>query len=82
MRLDRDQVLYHWRLFGFPNVLWQSQLDTVQSFMLLAGDLNLPGGYKQVERWGSIVFPHHRVTRMGDMLSLFERVPAAPARPR
>jgi hypothetical protein len=77
-RLERSQARLHARIYGFPILATQAQLDTTPRFLLLATDLQLPGGYKQAEKWGLAVFPRHKVTRLNGVLSLFERLPAPP----
>ena len=72
-RLDRDQGRYHAGIYGFPVMATQAELDTTSRFILLATDLALPGGYKQVNKWGAAVFPHHDVVRLNDVLTLFVR---------
>lgn len=74
-RLDRDQARGHARTYGFPIMATQAQLDTTPRFLLLADDLALPGGYKRPDVFGRVLFPHHRVSRVGDRTSLFERLP-------
>jgi hypothetical protein len=73
-RLDRDQARGHARTYGFPVLATQAQLDSTPAFLLLAGAMSLPGGYKRPEAFGRALFPRHRVTRVDSMLSLFERV--------
>lgn len=72
-RLDRDQARGHARTYGFPVLATQAQLDSTPRFLLLAGELSLPGGYKRPESFGRALFPEHRVSRLNGTLSLFER---------
>ena len=72
-RSDRDLARGHARTYGFPVLATPAQLDSMPRFLLLAGELSLPGGYKRPEVFGRALFPRHRVSRVGDMLSLFER---------
>jgi hypothetical protein len=74
-RLDRDQARGHARTYGFPILATQAQLDSSPRFLLLAADLTLPGGYKRPETFGRALFPRHRVVRINETLSLFERRP-------
>jgi hypothetical protein len=74
-RLDRDQARGHARTYGFPILATQAQLDSTTRFLLLAADLTLPGGYKRPETFGRALFPRHRVVRINETLSLFERRP-------
>lgn len=73
LRLDRDQARGHARAYGFPILGTQAQLDTTRRFFLLATDVSLPGGYKDAKVYGGALFPRHRVTRLNEFLSLFER---------
>lgn len=74
-RLDRDQARGHASTYGFPILATQAQLDSSSSFLLLAADFSLPGGYKRPEMFGRAVFPRHRVVRLNETLSLFQRTP-------
>lgn len=74
VRLERDYARSHSDAFGFPILASQAQLDTTRRFVLLARDASLPGGYKDAKRYGRVLFPRHRVTRINQFLSLFERV--------
>ena len=73
-RLDRDQARGHARIYGFPILATQAQLDTTSRFLLLASDASLPGGYKSPALFARAVFPQHRATRIDSTLSLFERI--------
>jgi hypothetical protein len=73
LRLDRDQARGHARAYGFPILGTQAQLDSTQRFFLLATDVSLPGGYKDAKVYGRALFPGHRVTRLNQFLSVFER---------
>jgi len=73
-RLDRDQARGHERIYGFPILATQAQLDTTSRFILLATDASLPGGYKSPQLFGRALFPRHRAVRIDSTLSLFERI--------
>jgi hypothetical protein len=73
IRLDRDQARGHARTYRFPILATQAQLDTTRRFFLLATDISLPGGYKSAERYGRALFPKHRVVRINQVLSVFDR---------
>jgi len=72
-RFEREAALLQERIYGSPRILSQAQLDTTSRFLLLASDASLPGGYKNVERFTQVVFPHHTVTRLETNLSLLTR---------
>ena len=71
--LDRDQARGHARTYGFPRLAPQAELDTTRAFLLLVEPLGLPGGYKRPESFGRAIFPAHRVTRVNELVTLFER---------
>jgi hypothetical protein len=71
-RLDRDQARGHARTYGFPVLATQAQLESTPRFLLIAGEASLPGGYKRPETFGRALFPEHRVSRVNEMISLFE----------
>ena len=73
IRLDRDQARGHARTYRFPILATQAQLDTTRRFFLLATDISLPGGYKSAGLYGRALFPKHRVVRINQVLSVFER---------
>jgi hypothetical protein len=72
-RFEREAALLHERVYGFPPVRTQAQLDTTASFLLLGSDASLPAGYKNVERFALAVFPRHTVTRLEGNLALLTR---------
>jgi hypothetical protein len=78
-RLDRDQARYHAGLYGWPVMAPVAELDTMPRFYLVATDATLPPGYSPVKRYGAVLFPRHRVTRVGPALALFERDSAGPS---
>jgi len=62
----------HSRVYGFPPVVRQAELDTMKLFVLFAHDLMVTGGAKQSENWGRVAFPRHRVVRINEHVSMFE----------
>jgi hypothetical protein len=72
-RIQREQMRLHARVYGFPILATQADLDTTPRFVVLATDLQLPGGYKRADKWGTALFPHHRVERLSESVILFER---------
>jgi hypothetical protein len=74
LRLRRNIARGHWRAFGFPRLATQAELDSTPRWLLLATDISLPGGYKNVAVFGHRLFPEFRVTRLNERLALFERV--------
>jgi hypothetical protein len=73
LQVERNIAAFHERLFGIPRVVTQAQLDTTRRFAVVAADVSLPGGYKQIDRWAATLFPRHRVTRVTDYLAVLER---------
>lgn len=71
--LDRDQARGHARTYGFPRLAPKATLDSATAFLLLVEPLALPGGYKRPEAFGRALFPAHRVTRVSELVTLFER---------
>ena len=72
-RFEREAALVHHRIYRFPPVLTQAELDTMPRFLLLAWDESLPPGYKNVERFSQAVFPHHNVRRLEPNLTMLVR---------
>ena len=72
-RIENEFALLHGRLYGYPRVSTQAQLDSAPRFLLVGWDDSFPIGYKNVEKFGQAVFPHHRATRVNEDLTLFER---------
>ncbi len=79
MRLDRDQALYHTRLFGWPVVTPLAAFDTIRRFALVTTDLALPPVYSTMDKYAARMFPRHRSTRVGPALTVFVRVDSARA---
>jgi hypothetical protein len=78
-QVERDQSRLHEKLYGFPILATRAALDTTPMFLVFATDFQIRGGWRQAELWGSIVFPHHRVRRLDDFVTLFERTTPATA---
>jgi hypothetical protein len=72
-RVERDIGRSQARMFGFPRIATRAELDTTRQFLLLATEASLPRGYKSVFVYGMVLFPHHRVRRLSETLTLFER---------
>jgi len=72
-RFEREAALLHHRVYRFPPVRTQAELDTTSQFLLLASDASLPPGYKNVERFAQVFFPTHTVTRLERNLALLRR---------
>lgn len=71
-RLENEFSEMHGRMYGFPVVASEQQMDTTRSFLLVGWDASLPQGYKDIEKFRAAVFPQHRVTRVTENLALFE----------
>jgi len=82
MRLDRDQALYHTRLFGWPILTPLSSFDSIPRFAIVATDMTLPPVYTPMDRYAARMFPHHRATKLGPALTLLELAPARAPTPR
>jgi hypothetical protein len=71
-RVERDIGRSQAKLFGFPTIATQTELDSTRRFLLVATDASLPRGYKDVEVFGKLVFPSHSVRRLSGSLALFD----------
>ena len=71
-RLENEFSELHGRMYGFPVVAREAQMDSARSFLLVGWDASLPQGYKDIEKFRAAVFPQHRVTRLTENLALFE----------
>lgn len=72
-KFERDVAAIHERLYGFPVTFTVGQLDTLPQFLLLATDMSLPRGYKDVLEFGQVIAPNHTPTRLRENLTLFRR---------
>lgn len=72
-RLERDIVRGLRRVYGFPPAITPAELDTAPRFFVVATDMSLPAGYKQVDLWGHLYFPRHLPLRLGPALAVFQR---------
>ena len=72
-RFENEIARLHERLYGYPKVAAQAQLDSVPRFIVVGWDDSFPAGYKSVEHFGAAVFPTFRVSRINEDLALFER---------
>lgn len=72
-RIENEFAYLHYRLYAYPKVATQAHLDSVPRFLVVGWDDSFPIGYKSPELFGKAVFPNHRVTRVTEDLSLFER---------
>ena len=72
-KFEREAALLHDRVYRFPPVRTQAQVDTISRFLLLASDASLPAGYKSVERFAQAVFPRHSVLRLEANLAMLTR---------
>jgi hypothetical protein len=73
-RVEVAHARSHQIVYGFPKVVTTADLDTVKRFALMTSDLRVRGGVRQAEFWARIVFPNHKVLRIDDHVSFFERV--------
>jgi hypothetical protein len=71
--LDRNVARSHARVYGFPVMVTQAQLDSTSRFLFVASDESLPNLYGRVDLFTKAVFPHHRLTRLSPNLALLER---------
>ena len=72
-RVENEFSALHERLYGYPRVAREETLDTVPAFLLVAWDMSLPSGYKDIEAFRRAVFPAHEVIRITPDLTLFRR---------
>lgn len=73
LRIDRNIARSHARVYGFPVMVTQAQLDSTSRFLFVASDESLPNIYGRVDLFTKTVFPHHRLTRLSPNLALLER---------
>jgi hypothetical protein len=73
LRIDRNIARSHARVYGFPVMVTQAQLDSTSRFLFVASDESLPNIYGRVDLFTKAVFPHHRLTRLSPNLALLER---------
>lgn len=73
MRIDRDQARSHERVYGFPTMAPQAQLDTTPRFLLVGADEGRPRLYERVDVFAAKLFPRHRLTRLSPNLALLQR---------
>src|SRR5688572_10015089 len=76
-RIENEFAELHQRLYGYPRVARQEQVDSLSRFIVVGWDDSFPVGYKNVTQFGRAVFPRHTVTRITEDLALFERSPMA-----
>lgn len=72
MLVEARSGVSHERIYGFPSTITRDSLARLRRFAIVSSDLRFPGGAKQSENWGRIVFPNHRVVRVDDRISFFE----------
>jgi hypothetical protein len=72
-RIENEFADLHHRLYGYPKVARQEQVDALPRFIVVGWDDSFPVGYKDVTKFGRAVFPNHRVRRINEDLTLFER---------
>jgi hypothetical protein len=73
LRIERDIARSHARVYQFPVMVTQAQLDSTRRFVLIASDESLPPLYKSVDLFTERVFPHHRLSRLSPTLALLTR---------
>ena len=71
--VERNIARGHARVYGFPVLAPQSQLDTTRSFLLVGPDESFPRLYKDFGKFAPTVFPHHQAERLSPYLALFQR---------
>lgn len=72
-KIENEFSVMHERMYGYPVVATEQQMDTTRSFLLVGWDMSLPQRYKDIETFRAAIFPQHRVTRLTENLALFER---------
>lgn len=70
--IERDVVRVHARRFGFPALLPYASLDTARRFVLLTSAETLPRGWFSGDSLAKALFPRHRVSGVGEGLTLVE----------
>ena len=71
-RVENEFSELHGRMYGYPVVAREAQMDSTRAFLLVGWDGSLPQGFKDIEKFRAAVFPQHRVTRLTENLALFE----------
>lgn len=71
-RVENEFSELHGRMYGYPVVAHEAQMDSTRAFLLVGWDASLPAGFKDIEKFRAAVFPQHRVTRLTENLALFE----------
>jgi hypothetical protein len=71
-RIENEFSEMHGRMYGYPVVAREAQMDSARAFLLVGWDASLPQGYKDIEKFRAAVFPQHHVTRLTENLALFE----------
>ncbi|MGH7680021.1 MAG: hypothetical protein ACRENU_16250, partial [Gemmatimonadaceae bacterium] len=71
-RFENEIARLHERLYGYPRVSTQSQLDAVPRFLVVGWDESFQD-QRTVQAFGRAVFPNYRVTRITADLAVFER---------
>lgn len=69
--IETEFARLHERLYGFPRVVPQTQLDSLPRFLVVESDPLLPSPYR--EQFLAAVFPRHTITRIGPALMLAAR---------
>jgi hypothetical protein len=71
--VERNIARGHARVYGFPVLAPQAQLDTARRFLLVGPEESFPRLYKQFDKFVGTVFPRHRATRLTPNLAILER---------
>jgi len=72
-RVENHFARLHERLYSYPRVTTQEQVAASPEFMLVATDLSLPRGYKDVAEFARVVFPGHTPRRLSENLTVLQR---------
>jgi hypothetical protein len=73
LRLDRGQARLHNRIFGFPILMTQAELDTTPRFFFFARDADLTADFRDAVVLGQAMFPRHKVQRVHEYVVMFTR---------
>jgi hypothetical protein len=71
--VERNIARGHARVYGFPVLAPQAQLDTTRAFLLVGPPESFPRLYKEFDKFVGKVFPRHSATRLSPNLAILKR---------
>ena len=73
LRFENEIARLHERLYDYPRVWTDAQVNALPRFLMFGWDEILPSAYRDAAAFGKAVFPNHTVTRLTEGFMLFER---------